>query len=484
MNLAIKLKKVIKMKNRMIYCLAALLLGLMSVVAVGCTEEETYIEELTTASLSIERSKEQYSDQLTVTIKPNINTASFTYAIGTDADRESFENGSYKGIRKQLGNEELTYTFTYLEPNTVYTVFAQAFDKDDAAHSVATLKVTTYTDNFKVEVDYVGVKSAAISFDSSFDYYKYIYAVGKPGDKEAFINGTLEGIKEKVEYTHYTVNLFDLEPETDYVFYAMGYDRTDKPTKVFEFPVTTLSAELYPTMTFRYDDQTSNLLYSNYSLTFNEACSKVGVLVVERGSYREQVIDVFWEGRLLEMLHVWAGINNLDTQTKNPNFSFQKSTVGLFRDDDDPFDKEYDVYGILYDQNGYPFAAERFEYKNQSYDANAEASVVDLEITDITSEGATYNFSTNSATFGFAFETFDADSYDMLVGEGIWGDKEIKEYLKTNFYYGAGKQTFIEKSAEYGGQRLYVVIGGINTNGYINGMSDFVIKEYTTALAE
>lgn len=464
------------MKSNIIYySVLTLLLAVTSLT--GCKEDVTYTEFLTTPSLKLEHAGDKEPDRFTVTITPNEYTKSYWYAIGTEADRESFENGTYVGLRKERGNGELSYTFTYLKPNSAYTVFALPFDGNDQPGTLSMITVKTDTDAFAVEMARVMAKSATITFSSTGDYHSYLYAVGKPEDKEAFENGTLSGIVRREEYTSYSATVFNLEPDTEYVFYGMGYDRLDQPTKVFEYPFRTLSADNYPVVT-NQQVAISDLLFSNYQIEVNEHCSRVG-LMIDRQGVRDELIHTFWGGRVLDQMDRWAQVGNLRIVGKGPVVNLEMQTTDLFLDKN-PFDQYYDVYAVLYDKNNEPFSVEYFQYKTPSYDATAQPAVVETTVKDITVAGATYEFAPSENTMGFVFETFAADWYDASIANGSLTMEKVMEYLQMHFFYGNRPSFYIETTADHPGQRLYLIVGAINKNGFVNGMSELTVIEYTT----
>lgn len=462
--------------NKIYYSILMLLIAVTSLT--GCKEDITHTEYLTTPSLKLEYAGEKGTDWLTVKITPNKYAKSYWYAIGTEADRESFEDGTYAGLHKGHGSDELSYTFTYLEPETKYTIFAIPFDADDKPGTLSMIKVETYTDAFAVEKARVMVNSATFTFKSTGDYCSYVYAVGKPGDKEAFENGTLEGIVQRDEYTEYSATVFDLKPETEYIFYAMGYDRLGRPTRTFEYPFKTLSAAEYPAVTSQ-KVEFADLLYTNYSVTVNEHCFRVGLLIDEQG-YRDDVIYNVWGGRVLEMMDMWNKLGNLNIVGRAPVVGLEMRTDALFVSED-PFDKYYDVYAVLYDKNNEPFSVERFQYKTPSFDATAAPATVDVTVTEITAVGATYTIKPSSNAVGVVFETFDADWFDTSVANGTLTEKDILTYLRIHFFYGNNVNTFVETTVtEHPAQRAYVIAGAINKNGFVNGMSELKKVEYTT----
>lgn len=84
----------------------------------------------------------RYSGRSDVTVKfvPTEETAKFNYAIGSEQDRENFENGDIVGMQTETSNQEITHTWKDLEAGEYYVVYAMAYDEDGAAGPVSALR--------------------------------------------------------------------------------------------------------------------------------------------------------------------------------------------------------------------------------------------------------------------------------------------------------------------------------------------------------
>lgn len=449
----------------------------------GCDKEDIYHEVLGSASLTIERADNQEPNQITVRFIPNEHTISSMYALGTEDDRASFESGTFVGIRKQQGNSPFEFTYAHLDPNTTYVVYARAFDSDGKSSTLSSLKLKTYTDAIQIEPNFIGVRSAAFTVTTSGDYYRYVYAFGRPSDREAFTKGTLSGIKSMEEQPQYTLNNFDLQPEGEYAFFLQAYDRGGYPTKVYEVPFSTSSTALSPAIS-SFSVNTPNLLYRSFSVAINDKCSKATVLIGAEGEFDAYLHLSYggWTGRIKDMIASWEnlGIGYVDAIFTARNNSLTQQTASLFLGTD-PFDKPYEAYILLYDVYGEVYSVERFTFKSPSLDTSAAAAGVKIDRIVVEPTRASYHISWDDKTIGLAYQTYEAEYYATL------SDEEIYTYLISQVIdaTGARSQVISEETVstsypytDYTGKTIYFIIAGINKNGLAGGLGAYVRSEF------
>ena len=196
-------------------------LGLL-LTACGGDEQAGGVTVIGEPTVSIEFVGTPGVSDVTVKFVPTEETAKFNYAIGSEQDRENFENGDIVGMQTETSNQEITHTWKDLEAGEYYVVYAMAYDEDGAAGPVSAHGFKTASSDFVVETYYIGDNSAAFRITNTNDYYTYKYALGTAADKEAFLNDELASIKTQSEVFDWAENYFDLEPATEYVFYCVG----------------------------------------------------------------------------------------------------------------------------------------------------------------------------------------------------------------------------------------------------------------------
>lgn len=470
-------------KNSTLHYQLALLIVFLQASLFSCNEEEVYHEVNETPSLTIERADNQEPDRITVRFIPNEFTESFCYALGTEADRESFENGTFVGIRTQQGNETFEFTFSYLKPNTTYVAYARAYDVKGKPSSFSSMKLNTYTDAIRVTPDFIGVNSAAFSVSVSSDYYKYSYAFGKSSDKEAFVNGTFSGIENVSERSMFTLNKFDLQPSTKYTFYLIAYDRGDNPSKLYEIPFETSSTTLAPAVT-SFSVSTLNMLYRSFTISVSDQCSKGIVLIREVGDldYTLNQIHNAWNGNIKNMMASWAllGAGNLIDQIfTTKSLAFDQQTTTLFFAEN-PYDRLFEVFILLYDKEGEPFAVERRSFKSPSFDSSAAASVVKIDRIVVEPQQATYHISWDRNTVAVALQSFEAEHYLTLSEEQIRSHlvEQVFEATDSGMTYSEATVITTYPPVNYTGKTIHLIIAGINKNGLDKGLGEYVMSSY------
>ena len=168
-----------------------LMVASLGLLLTACGETENGpVKVLGKPTVSIEFVGTPGVSDVTVKFVPTEETAKFNYAIGSEQDRENFENGDIVGMQTETSNQEITHTWNELEAGEYYVVYAMAYDEDGAAGPVSAHGFKTASSDFVVETYYIGDNSAAFRITNTNDYYTYKYALGTAADKEAFLNMT------------------------------------------------------------------------------------------------------------------------------------------------------------------------------------------------------------------------------------------------------------------------------------------------------
>lgn len=470
-------------KSSTIYYPLALLIIFFQVSLSGCNEEEVYREADETPSLTIERADNVEYDRITVRFIPNEYTGLVSYALGTEDDRASFENGTFVGIRTQQGNDSFEFTFSYLKPNTTYVAYARAYDAKGKTSGFSSMKLKTYTDAIRISPNFIGVYSAAFDVSVSGDYYKYSYAFGKSSDKEAFANGTLTGIGSVLEKPNRTFNSFNLQPSTKYSFFFVAYDRGDNPTKVYEIPFETASTATGPAVS-SFSVSAPSMLYRSFSINVNEPCSRAVVSIREKGGFDNYLTEMYnsWDGDVKKMMISWESLGAgvlVDAIFNTKTYSFTEQTTALFLDVN-PYNRPYEVYILLYDKEGEPFAVEYRTFNSPSFDSSAAAAVVKIDKIVVEPQKATYYISWDKNTLAVALQTYEADYYLTLTEEEIYSflAGQIYEATNSSMTYSEATVSTTYPPFDYTGKTIHLIVAGINKNGLDKGLGTYVMKSF------
>ena len=465
------------MKNKFsLYSYTSLLIVTLSIFITGCEKDDK--DPVVAPTVLIDKVITTSSSELTIVLKPNETTTKFTYAIGNESDREAFTSGTLSTIKEFNGNEEQTVLFPDLEENSVYTIFAQAYNSTGSAGPLASVKAKTRKplQDFAVSQQYVTDNSTAFTIKSTTEFYKYDFALGKVEDRKSFEAGVIEGFTTKEEISEYTANYFNLDANTEYVFFVRGYDRqSGEVSETREIKVKTAVKGSVPTVSFKINH--IDMFSGEYTFTPNEHCGRISVAMSMKDKYQD-IIDseVYWKGNMWTMLKYWTdGKNGLTTIGEEGPLKANLVTSELLLDEKlGPFGHPLEAYVLLYDKNNEIFGIQKFEFNTPSYDDNAGDADVDIKISNVTENGAFYEFFPNEHTMGIVFETFDAEWYENLLKSPDYYDGYIDNYILQegywNYCYKVASSTMPERTAEPG-KRYYVFYMAMNNNGPYGGLS-------------
>ncbi|MEG0808281.1 MAG: hypothetical protein RR410_08020 [Alistipes sp.] len=411
-----------------------------------------------------------------ILLTPNDLTDHFEYAIGTEADRAKFANGTLSTIQKQTGKEPKTVTFTGLQSDQIYTIFARAYTEGNIPGAIASYVPRLQCGDYGIEQRFVTDQSAGFSISCSPDFYRFRYALGTAADRAAFENGTMD-VQIFDERAVRDASFFNLTAGTEYIFFCQASHRSGKRSAVIETPVTTKKANEVPGGTLTLNS--INIFTGDYTFTPNELCGSAAVMICDKDSKYEIINnEANWKGDILTMLSSWLSAPNQFVAIGTGVLNAKYQTPRL--------ETNYDIeaFVLLSDKAGKPYGVVHYDFKTPDVDPNAGIATGTVVVSDITTQGATYTFTANDKALGYMYETVEADWYDEFKTTTDWypnylGDFFVKQ--KKYWQYGRESFSFTEAKAKPN-KRYYAVIVPMNANGPVapNGWGEEVLAEYTT----
>lgn len=448
----------------------------------GCTTENTEEAPMGDAYVEITRGEITDESKCKIIFTPSGNTVSFCYAIGGDSDElEQFQQGAMASYTVVDGAEQTEVEFTDLEDG-IYTIYAMAYDESEKPGRVNILKVYMPDGLFQVGSQYVTHESAGFQIACPGKYFYYRYAFGKPEDREAFENETLESIKTSIETPEYCYNYFDLEPDTDYSFFVEAYDRGGFSSGVIETKIHTYKEGECPAVTFR--EVSKDILKGVYELVPNELCGMIGAGLMDEGQYDDTIYYGFY-GNVMSMIDGWKEI----TSGLVPSFKaigetlvMEEYTLEML------LDNPREIYATVYDKDFNITGVQRIRFSSPSFTENAPVAEVSITISDITKSGATYTYKKNENVVGMLYETVDGEWYDEMV-QTETGKYWLQELLlngdskgdnKGMLAYGTTDVTYVETKGTPN-TKYYAAACPMNVNGPCDGgWGPIAMEAYTT----
>ncbi len=447
--------------------------------AAACTEQETGPEiELGTATISLSMSPVTEDSALVFTVTPSADAVTYSVYCAQDADVESFVNGAYDGderFRSFEGSEPAEVRYENLEDG-YYTIMAFAVDADRRKGAVATMRTWLPDGAFSSSVQFVSDKAAAFQTFIPYRIIETHYYLGVPGEKEKFENGEVE-VTVKEDYPVYYMSTYtDLEPSTDYVFYVRGMDRYGVFTETIEIPVRTMDEGTAPACEAQVIN--SDVYTQTVLLTPNDNCCKVIAMAMNKGG-NDVLYELSWAGNIAGCVEAWNQYSSAGTPLEVSTTS--DWTCGVTKE----------MYWISYDENGAIANLQHMDYSIPAEDSSLPEPSCTLEISDITSSGATYTVTADENTLAVWFETLEKDFYEEIAN-GNYGEYYLHEYMFALWYnnndsihgflYGTDTATFTEQAGTPGTE-YYVVAVPVGLNGpYVatSGWGPMVVDHYTT----
>lgn len=432
---------------------------LMCVLALVSCQKVEEVDLPGEASVTIERESISDLSKFRVKFTPTENTSRFEYAIGFESDRAAFEDGSFSGILSQDGNEPMIHTFEGLEVDDNYTVFAKAYDENGKAGAVTSIKNTPFTAEIKIEQQFLTNTSTAFTFSYPALYYKCRYYLGTAEDKEAFLKDEVESGNLVEIFEAYTVNFFDLEPEKEYVLYAIAYDIMDIPSNLFEIKFTTLADGSFPDATAEVVE--SNAYTCKVRLKPNDLCGTIVATIAAAG----EMDDLFFgkpngRGDIANTLINFLNYNMASSAKDGAELVLEAVNESL------TLDKEYNIYVLLLDNEYNISSVKIIDVKGASKDETAGTAEATIELNSIEGRKASYTIKLNDAAMGCFYNTFDKKWLDNLsLGS------ELDNYLHEHFigqpvYFGYGEKEFkLDDTTVYYETEYYAIACPVNKNG-------------------
>lgn len=447
-----------------------ILYSILLLLFLSCKSEE--IMPKADTSISIELVGTPDTSSVVLKFIPSASVENWMYALTENGDIEDFENETMAEINRVVGSDSCEMVFENLKPSVMYTVFAKGLDVNGYSSGVAIYRIFTADNGFKAEIQYVTDNSAGFEIKFDRNYYSCRYYLGTADDKENFLKGTLEG-STIIEMNNYRcINYFDLEPEKEYVFYCIAYDRYGIPSTLEELEVVTYAENECPNVEVMVD---LNVYQGKYQIVPNDKCGKVIACVTDEGlSFSGELDDLIYLYSTYADLGYWGTVFSLDGKP----FFIENTTPEMMSG------KVRDLVVVIFDKSNNPVGVKYFQYKTPEFNQSIGLPVVEVAVHDITSKGATYSYSGDNNTFGFFYETVEADWYDDFKETSEWS-----EYYMHNRLYNGGKYTLFNlgKELEWTERtgnpnfRYYACACPVNANGPVEGgWGPISLTEYTT----
>lgn len=434
------------------------------------------------------------TDKITVKFEANETTSRYSYAIGTAADEAIFLEGNMPGTHNVSGNAPTEFTFDALNVATEYVVFAIGYDSKGKPGALSKVIASTDADSFIVTQRYVSDVSAGFRIKCSDDFYQYKYYIGTADDKEAFLNDEIEDMVLVSETFDWTENRFDLTPDTEYVFYVVGYQRTDAETRLFEIPFKTAKSDEIPNVTIEMG--VKDFYTQNYTITPNAKCKKI---VMSHKRSRDYDPFIYgknnWAGDLMTMYHAWSGYPEAEitemTRTYSATDKVLNATTFI---PEFGLDESLDIYVLIYGEDYQPFCVKKMLTKSPSLNPNlgkAKASDFDVTINSVNGTTQTIDFTVKYSgqdMSGFLFDIIDKEYLDKEMAK-----PGFDPYFLHNTLYAAISTgtTFVYKETDFTtattdkalkiNKEYYIGICPMNANGPVaGGWGEMVLKEFNT----
>lgn len=468
-------QKTIDMKKLLTIVAVALMI---SPILSGCQKTEVVASPYGEAAVKMEFAGDAGSSGFSVLFTPSENTSYFEYAVGYPEDYVRFANGEMEKVSVE-GNEPVEVAFDELNPLEEYSVFAQAYDSDGKAGSVSVLGVSTQDDKLNIQPEYITDHTAGICVNFSDATYELEYYFGTPEDKDAFLSGETENktltdvIANNYGYA-VVANRYDLEADTEYAFFLKAYDRIGKEVYK-EYYFRTAKEGQCPKVSMKIES--IDAYKGKYTFEANDMCSKMAVLMCPKGKH-DAMLYTDGMGQVMKTVDVWGSIGFEAKVSMDESFTYEYITTAI------KCGVDLEAYVVTYDSEYVPRGLQHFDMRIPDIDANAPDCTVDIQISDITENGATYTYTPDENVLAFFYETVDADWYDNFRNTGEWYELYLHEYLVDGGYFAyCGDNDkpvqFIENTG-VSNYRYYAAACPLNANGIGEGWQSEVLVEYRT----
>lgn len=457
--------------------LSALLLG-------SCSGEPFEDPHIGTSEVKIEIVGNSDPEMCKVLFTPSEGVSEYSYAIGTDEDKDAFLSGSLEtNCGTVEGDEPSEITFEDLEAG-YYTIYAIATDSTGVKGGLCTLRAFLPDGYFRVEPYYLSARSAGFKFNITQLYYRFEYYLGTAADRDGFINGDIEkDVLEDISMYH-VINYLDLEPSTDYVFYAQAYDRADNPTELVEIPFSTYAENEAPAITLNI--KSLDIYKGVYELVPNDKCGRIDMIISADGTHDFLIeSDFHFKGDIPLMVSNWCSTGDITTST-SVGRPLEMSYVTSALKTGAPLE----IYAVAYDNEFKVSGVYNFKFSTPDYNPSAGEAKALLSVTNITTNGAKYTIEKGENMLGALYDTLEADWFDMIQEKPEYHDFYIHEIMYQNALYFAytpdmidGKVSF-EETQGTPNTRYYAAVCPMNENGPTreNGWGGLITEEYITSI--
>lgn len=402
------------------------------------TKTETIVEVLPAEpTVAIEFVGSPGVSSVTAKFVPTENASRYVFALGNDQNRVSFENDELTGTIQELTNNERTQDWEDLEAETYYVLYARAYNAAGEAGPVSALGFKTNTSDFMVSTYYVGETSAGFLITNTNDYYTYSYAFASPApeDKEKFLNGLLDKTVVQNEVFEWVGNDLNLLPNTDYVFYCRGIDRSGRETQLFEIPFKTAAenSNEIPNFTWR-KGELQDFYAQEYIVTPNELCKQVVLYQQTPGDRDQTMFGVNnYKGRVMDFVDTYKDIateKNVSTFTAT-----NEELIATPKNKSFELGAPMELYILAYDEMYKPYQVKRFDTSTPSFDENAAIPTkdeIELTITSHDTAKETVNFAMTTTENVRAY-IFDIVEVAYFESEFDGDYKKLRDYFIANY---------------------------------------------------
>lgn len=445
----------------------------LAVMFQNCTPQQEDVPSAATVYVEILSEDAASCD---VRFVPGPEAVSVMYALGTESDLRSFEEGTMAGTEIVESSEPFEVGFSGLDADRTYAVFARGVDKAGKAGGIAVKEFRTNDGVFYAEILYLTDRTAGVRINSDLSYESIKYYLGTADDKDGFLNDETQTqwLEDKEE--GFTANYFELEPSTEYVFYAIGYDRLGIATELAEVPFVTCAEGDCPKVSISPSED-MDFYMARYDLVPNGEVGKIRATVYQTSDLSGIFDGPVWDGDIIGLIdgnlsvndRAWEVGQGETLKTELTNFMMAETL-------------ELEIYAAVYDMDGNLAGLQKFNATTPESFGELPEPHIEIKMSDITQYGATYDFTADENTVGFYYNTIDAEWLDGEMESTQWHDYYVHEYLKSISYfwvYGQSEYNYVENTG-MPGMRYYVAACPVNANGPGDGWGPLAMEEFET----
>lgn len=413
----------------------------------------------------------------TVIVAPSSDAVSYEYSYGPGMTLEDFLDDTSERISEN-GNGASEIDLSSVPQGTSCSFYAVAYDAAGTAGAVASLTVPLSGDGFSLECTWITESTAGLLVRCSGQYAGVRYYVGQDKDRSEFEAGRIEGtmVDNIIEYAG--VNLFDLEPGTEYILFAEAYDRSGAASfKELSFTTAPGREDCFSA---DYEMVESDAYRTLYRVVPGANTKKVAAFVLDKSASSTDNLVMYGpangRGHLVSVFEGWMSID----------FNFHTAEGVLEFITEDPGFKcnvDSEIYIVTMDGDGSIKGIYRHDFVAAPVNPDAGAATAEISVGDITSCGATYTYVPGPETMGIMYDTIDADWFDAFKETTDYSEYYMhNRLLNQGYYFAYGKaETVYTEEAGTPGTRYYAAACPMNVNGPHNdGWGALVLEPYVT----